>query len=184
MERTEQLQAAEYITSDCVVLELGARYGTVSCTIAMNLSDPKNLVAVEPDERVWPALETNRETHGLPFHILKGVISKKPVQLTNHDDCFGYGTRAIEATGETQIKSYSLAEVKQMFGLQFNTLVADCEGFLGQFFAENPEFYDEISLILFETDYGDYCDYNAIQAKLREKGFTQLVEGSHQVWRR
>ena len=63
-EKTEQDQAAAYITPECVVLELGARYGSVSCAINKNLENPRTQVSVEPDDRVWAVLQANMERNG------------------------------------------------------------------------------------------------------------------------
>ena len=39
------------------VLEVGSRYGTTSCEVAVMQNNSGNLVAVEPDHRVWAAAE-------------------------------------------------------------------------------------------------------------------------------
>jgi FkbM family methyltransferase len=183
IEREEQLQAERFIHPASVVLEIGARYGTVSCIISKKLNNQKNLVAVEPDERVWCALEENMIRNGCDFNILKGVISKKPIILAEKNSYGGYGTTSILAES-SPIPNYSLEEIEARYGLRFNTLVADCEGFLEVFFDENPSFYDQLSLILFEKDYPHKCNYNKIIANLRAKGFRQLVAGFHEVWQK
>ena len=48
-ERNEQELALRFIPRDATVLELGARYGTVSCVINSILNDPTRHVAVDPD---------------------------------------------------------------------------------------------------------------------------------------
>jgi precorrin-6B methylase 2 len=60
IEINEQNQAKKYIEENDIVLELGARYGSVSCTINCKLSNKNNQVVVEPDQRVWEALEKNK----------------------------------------------------------------------------------------------------------------------------
>ena len=64
LEKQEQELAKQYVLEDDVVLELGARYGSVSCTINSKLNNKKNQVVVEPDDRVWDALERNKKTNG------------------------------------------------------------------------------------------------------------------------
>ena len=64
----------------------------------------------------------------------------------------------------------------------FNVLVADCEGFLETFFEENPEFYDNLRLVIFEADYPDKCDYNKIRYALKVRGFIQTLNGHQNVW--
>ena len=73
----EQELAKKYIKENDVVLELGARYGSVSCVINSKLNCKTNQVSVEPDDRVWNALERNRIINKANFHIVKGFISKK-----------------------------------------------------------------------------------------------------------
>jgi FkbM family methyltransferase len=182
-ESVEQKQANKYIEANCIVLELGARYGTVSCTINKKLSYPLNQVVVEPDQRVWKLLEENMIANDCNFHIIKGFVSKTTLDLTNEHNDDLYATTSIKSTSSS-IKSYTLEEVETMFDLKFNTLVADCEGFLEQFFDENPHFYEQIFLIIFEKDMPHKCNYNKIRDNLKLHGFECLEEAFHEVWRR
>lgn len=183
-EKREQIHANAFIEPDDVVLELGARYGSVSVVINKKLNNPLNHVAVDPDERIWGSLERNREVHGCKFHILKGVISKTPVKLEGLDAYDGYATTSVPTTEPTSIKSYTLEEVQEMYGLKFTTIVADCEGFLGTFFEENPWIYDQLNTVLYEQDYVEKCDYDLIAKNLKEHGLTNLWYGTHLVWKR
>jgi len=182
IEKVEQDLANKYILEDDIVLELGARYGSVSCTINSKLKNKYNQVVVEPDERVWNALEKNKNSNNCEFNIVKGFISNKKLDLTNLDCCLGgYGATFIE-NNNTLIPSYSLNEIKQKYKLNFNVLVADCEGFLEVFFDENPDFYDNLRLLIFEEDYPDKCNYDKIKKKLIEKKFNKILEGHQNVW--
>ena len=60
LEKPEQDLAQQYIKENDIVFELGARYGSVSCIINSKLKCKTNQVVVEPDERVWNALERNK----------------------------------------------------------------------------------------------------------------------------
>ena len=94
-EAEEQLLVRTYIPKDARVLELGARYGTVSCVISEVLDDPTQHVAVEPDQSVIEALQKNRDANGGKFHIFEGVVSKKGYELAFIDpkfDLHEYGT--------------------------------------------------------------------------------------------
>jgi FkbM family methyltransferase len=181
IENTEQLQANTFIRPDSVVLELGARYGTVSCVINSKLNNKKNQVSVEPDSRVWKALEKNMIRNNCNFNILKGVISNSPLELTNLS--YNYGTTSVKSTSSA-IPNYTLKEVEGLYDLKFNTLVADCEGFLESFMDDNPQLYDELTLIMFEKDYQDKCNYGKIMNNLRAHGFKNLISGFHEVWRK
>ena len=182
MEKCEQDLANQYIEENDVVLELGARYGSVSCVINSKLKCKTAQVVVEPDDRVWDALERNKRVNNCEFHIVKGFISEKKLGLTNLDDFHGgYGSTYV-ITDETTIPSYTLDEVMKKYNLSFNVLVADCEGFLEVFFDENPTFYDMLRLVMFEADYLEKCDYNKICNTLHKKGFINKLNGYQNVW--
>lgn len=184
MERIEQEQAEEFITPDCVVLELGARYGSVSCIINKKIANPRNQVSVEPDARVWNALETNMRANGCEFHIVKGFVSRKVLALTNLDAWYGGYGATFSDTSASDIPSYSLEEIESMHNLSFNTLVADCEGFLERFFDENPHLYKQLKLVMYEEDNRHKCDYKKIAANLTAHGFRCIVSGFHSVWKK
>lgn len=180
MEGPEQELANTYINEDDRVLELGARYGSVSCIINSKLRCKRNHVAVEPDERVWGALDLNRGVNNCDFHIVKGFVSNKKLSLINQSD--GYATTSVE-NKNTTIPSYTLKEIQQTYDLSFNVLVADCEGFLESFFDDNPDFVDKLRLIIFEADYPDKCNYTKIRSILEyDKDFTELLFGHQNVW--
>jgi FkbM family methyltransferase len=180
-EKEEQDLARTYILENDVVLELGARYGSVSCVINNNLRIKTNQVVVEPDERVWEALETNKKQNNCHFHIIKGFISNKKLNLTDINSYAGYGTTTIQ-DNSTTIPSYSLNEIKEKYNMKFNVLIADCEGFLEEFYDENTDFFDSLRLIIFECDRPDKCNYDKIKNNLKNKGFTNLLNGFQNVW--
>jgi FkbM family methyltransferase len=179
LESIEQHQASQYIHHNAVVLELGARYGTVTCAISAKLANKEALVTVEPDARVWQALEGNIARNNCKAHIVKGFISSTPMSLSNH----GYGSTSSRCSDST-ISNVTLAEIQEKYSVQFDTLVADCEGFLEQFFDENPTFMDKLTLVIFEKDYPQKCNYAKIDAALKERGFTCIVNGFHSVWKK
>lgn len=179
VEKPEQDLAKQYIKEDDIVLELGARYGSVSCVINSIIQDKNNQVSVEPDCRVWNALENNMKRNNCNFNIIKGFISKKKLSLTNLQT--GYGATSIE-NEKSDLMSYTLEEVEQMFNLKFNVLIADCEGFLGHFLEENPKLYEELRMIIFEADYVEKCNYNIIKENLRKHKFNKILEGHQNVW--
>jgi hypothetical protein len=74
VEKHEQDLANKYILENDIVLELGARYGSVSCTINSKLNNKNNQVVVEPDDRVWDALEKNKNNNNCEFNIVKGLL--------------------------------------------------------------------------------------------------------------
>ena len=173
----EQELARFLIEESDIVLELGARYGSVSCIINSKLKCKTNQVSVEPDDRIWAALERNKKVNNCDFHIVKGFVSKKKLGLIP----LGYATTSIEQE-ESTIPSYSLEAIQEKYNLKFNVLVADCEGFLETFFDENPEFIKQLRVLTFEADYPDKCNYTKIKTNLMNNGFVCHLDGFQNVW--
>lgn len=185
LEAYEQFLAKKYVRADDTVLELGARYGSVSVCINNKLNNRKAHIAVEPDSRVWEALTFNRVINKCEFEIVKGFVSASKLDLVNLDCYFGgYGATAVKAEN-TKIPNYTLQEIKMKYGIhRFTCLVADCEGFLEQFFDENPELYAELETVIFEADYSEKCDYRKIENNLLKCGFNAIEQGFQNVWRK
>ena len=183
IEKPEQDLVNHYILEHDIVLELGARYGTVSCTINKKLNNKKNQVSVEPDDRVWNALDVNKIKNACDFNIVKGFVTNKKLDLTNlGEGMSAYGATFIE-NNDTKIPSYSLDEIKTQYDInKFTALVADCEGFLEVFFDENPELYNDLRFVMFEADYADKCNYDKIKQNLILHKFVKILEGHQNVW--
>lgn len=184
VEKSEQDLAEKYIWPNDVVLELGARYGSVSCVINSKLKTKTNQVVIEPDDRVWKALNQNKQRNGCEFHIVEGFVSNKKLGLTNLNVYLnGYGATFVDSE-LTKIPSYTLSSIEQKYGLKFNVLVADCEGFLERFFDENPNFYDNLRMIIFEADYPEKCNYETVRSALLSRHFVEILRGHQNVWTR
>jgi FkbM family methyltransferase len=179
VERDEQMMVKQHIPKDATVLELGARYGTVSCMISSVLNDPYRHVAVEPDVFVLPALIHNKLTHEGKFHILVGAISRVPLKFMR-EQC-GYGNFVVPGE-KSDIETFTLEEIEKRYDLKFDCLVADCEGFLEQFFKENPTFASRLKTVIFEADRSQGCDYNYVRNVLSQNGLTPVVVGFQNVW--
>lgn len=177
-ERPEQLLVSRYVEPNDVVLELGARYGSVSCIINKILNKKTNQVSVEPESTVWNVLERNKLLNNCDFHIFKGIISQKKYQLK----LLGYGstidlTNTLQHLESADVENLSLSEIEAHFSLKFNVLVADCEGFLEVFLNENPQLYEQLEKIFFECDRADVCNYEKIKSNLKLKGFKAIENG-------
>ena len=181
VEREEQILTETYVLPTDCVLELGARYGTVSCVANTILACKTNQVVVEPDDRVWEALENNRLRNDCEFQTLRGFLSKKKMSLWGMEDWRGYGTKSKEDQ-TSDIPTWTLEEAQSLVSCPFNVLIADCEGFLGTFLDENPDFLTTLRLIIFEKDNPKECDYTKIKQTLASLGFVQKVSLFREVW--
>lgn len=179
-EKEEQMLVNKYISPDASVLELGARYGTVSCLISKILKDPTKHIAVEPDSSVISALERNKRVNGGKFRIYNGVVSKHSYDLNFIDSSFKhyeYGTYTTRSENSS-IKNMSLNELQKMYDIEFDTIVADCEGFFCDFVDENPDILKNVKLLIYEQD-GIPWDkmikkYEKLDNILEECGFVRI----------
>jgi FkbM family methyltransferase len=178
-ENDEQLIAKYCIEKGARVLELGARYGTVTYQIAQHA---KHVVAVEPDEKVWDALENNLGTLLLNnVSLLKGFLSKKPQELLDQKN--GYA-KWSEENSNSKSKLFTLADAEEFVGGKFDTLVADCEGCLPTFLQENPDVLQTIHTVIYEADRVENADYGYVEHVLIENGFSCSLQGFQNVWTR
>lgn len=154
-EKEEQFLVNRYIPRDATVLEMGARYGTISCLLSQILDDPTRHVAVEPDISVIEALTKNRETNNGKFHIYNGVISQYgydiQVKVIPEYRYYEYGTYTKRSTSPT-VKNMSLEELQKKHNLKFDCVVADCEGFFYDFVKENGDAVKNMRVIIYEQD--------------------------------
>ena len=178
-EYPEQCLAHKFVESDASVLELGARYGSVSCVINKKLQDKTKQVSVEPDASVWTALERNIQTNGCSVNIHKGFVSKASRELV----LMGYASRTVPSSSSNNL-SLSVEDLQNKYNLTFDTLVADCEGFLETFFDEHPFMYDQLRTVIFEADFPNKCNYPKIRAALKENGFREIIHGFQNVYKK
>lgn len=178
-EYPEQCLAFSYIDPSSTVLELGARYGSVSCIINKKLENKKNQVSVEPDSAVWSALEQNIKRNNCEVQVYKGFVSKKTRNLLP----YGYAATSVVAD-TSELPSSSVEDIETMYNMKFDTLVADCEGFLEEFFEEHPQLFDQLHTVIFEADYPQKCNYNKIRQTLKERGFCELITGFQNVFKK
>ncbi len=174
VESVEVKQAREYIREDDRVLELGARWGGVAVTTNKILKDKDKHYVVECDPSVWDTLEFNKNNNNCSFNIIKGTISKKKQKISGPS----WSTHTIE-DDESDIPNYPLPLV------DFNVLIADCEGAIETFYDENKRFFDGLRLILLEKDRPNHCDYDRIFAEWREAGWKQIEPKRlkfHTIW--
>lgn len=184
-EADEQFLVKTFLPKDARVLELGARYGTVSCVISDVLDDPTQHVAVEPDKSVIEALEHNKRSHGAAFRIFEGVVSKKKYELGFIDSTFDfheYGTYTKESDHPT-VQSRSLEELEATYDVQFDCVVADCEGFFCTFVDENRERIKNMRVLIYEQDgipWSEYMQkYRDLDETLVSMGFTRVHTVPH-----
>ena len=177
----EQKDAYTYIDEKDIVLELGGRYGTVSCMIAYKQKNNGNLVVIEPDVDIVGALIKNKERNGAKFTVVNKYISNNPKKMIID----GYATRLETNNVETDNNAsnyitYNNFKIK--YPLKFNVLVADCEGCFPEFIDIIGNDLNNYNKILLEADVLDSKIYTATIEKLKNNGFDVIKEGFRYVF--
>ena len=84
IEDASRMLVKKYVSPDMKVLELAARYGSVSLYIDKLLHDAKlQQVSVEPDLKVQTALQSNKDSNSCSFNIYNGTIDRKSTRLNS-----------------------------------------------------------------------------------------------------
>lgn len=184
IEHREQYLAKKYILPTDSVLELGARYGSVSVVVNKIITNKSNHIVVEPDSRVWSALEFNKKKNKCKFKIFKGLIGKHKYSLTNKEPWDGYAT-TMEPDSESDIESITLENLLNRYPINPNVLIVDCEGCFEIFVDENINFIKDLRLIMYEVDYPNKCDYIKIENILIKNRYKIVDIWSNQyVWKK
>ena len=178
-ERLEQWSANDFIMPHYTVLELGARYGTVSAVINNKLENPRAHVAIEPDPNVLVPLLVNRQLHKSKFTVVAAAITNRPKYINNAK----YATSTSSNTEHgTPIKTMTMERLMNITNLNFDCLVADCEGCLEEFLNIYGNYIKNYKMVMYEKDFPDICNYKKISKKMRKWGFHLSMPGFVSVW--
>ena len=151
-EYPEQLMVINYINENDIVLELGSNIGRNSCIIAQILNkNDKNLVTLECDLNHVKQLTENRNNNNFNFQIEPSALSKKMLIQKGWETIVS----DILLPEYTKVNIIDWSELKNKYNLNFNTLVADCEGALYYILQDEPDMLANFDKIILENDYHD-----------------------------
>lgn len=89
-----------------VVIDVGANYGEL--LLSADLPPQAVVVAVEPNERVLPALRATLAVTNPTATILPSAVSDIDGEVLFHDDLTWWGTRHCAGTGKTTVPTSGL----------------------------------------------------------------------------
>lgn len=181
----EQLDIKNYLCSDAKVLEIGGRFGVVSCVINSILKNKIYHIVVEPDEIVWKALQKNKVSTNSEFHIIQGAMSYKPVMLCSRAGLIGAASIfsiCDNNNNENKIPYYTYDEITKNFGFVPDTLVIDCEGAFVEIFRDFPEMFDNVKQVFIEFDARDERNNDFYRDFILKLGFREIKGGFHSVF--
>lgn len=167
-ELPEQKMVVRYLTGNENVLEIGGNIGRNSMIIAHILGEnQKNLVVLESDSIISNQLKENRELNNMSFHIENSALSKRPLIQRGWDTIVSYKV----LNGYKAVKCITYDELLDKYGIQFDTLVLDCEGAFYYILQDMPEILQNIKLIIMENDYTDITHKSYIDNVLNTHHF-------------
>jgi len=175
----------KWLPSHATVLEVGARYGSVSCVIAAMQKQSGKVVSVEPDFKIWDTLDNNLKKYACQVNVLKGVVGTTAVEV-EEIGYSGFGTQSHAAGSKvtaTTAPAHSLTQVEKDFNMHFDTLIVDCEGCFTTLLRENPKLPQQMGMIIVET-HADTSEEQSV-AELLKSGFEVVAqEGRQRVLKR
>lgn len=169
-ELPEQEMIVEYLDPKAKVLEIGANIGRSTLTIASVLDDPRNLVSLECDPESAELLRNNRFANRFDSHIEPSAISyRKLIQK-------GWATIPSDELlpGYQWIQTITFEELVDKYGIEFDTLFADCEGALYYILNDSKELLRNIKTIILEADFFELEHKQNVEAIFAEFGLKKV----------
>jgi FkbM family methyltransferase len=169
-ELPEQTMVVRFLDPAAKVLELGANIGRNTLMIAAVLADQHNLVSLECDPVSVEMLRNNRFANRFTFHIEPSALSyRKLIQK-------GWQTVPSEAVppGYVRVQTITFEELQSKYGIEFDTLVADCEGALYWILRDNEALLKNIHTVIVEADYASVEHKMAVEAIFHVHGLERI----------
>lgn len=182
VERTTHENVRRNVLPTATVLELGARYGTTSCAVALVQNNSGKLLSVEPDGRVWGVLTQNLDRHKCNVTVIHGFVGQHAYAMSRDKR---YST-TFSGVATNTTPSWTLHELEEARGLHVDTLLIDCEGCVDKFLDGTPDILRRVHTILIEADAAQDAlkrievekkcrpkctDYGRVILRLQEAGF-------------
>jgi FkbM family methyltransferase len=168
-EYPEQFLSVRFIKPDDCVLEIGGNIGRNSCVISKILNNSNNLLVIESDPLSVSKLEENKNINSLNFKIECAAISKVPL-IQNEWNTKPIIDNLIPDEWKI-INTITWNDLKQKYNMNFNVLVADCEGALYYILKDEPEFLNGFQTILIENDFTDITHKEFVDEEFKRNNF-------------
>jgi FkbM family methyltransferase len=170
-ELPEQKMAVRFLNGNEKVLEIGGNIGRNSLIISsiLNSCNNNNLVTLESDYDISKQLEENKLLNNLDFYIENSALSKKKLIQKEWE------TKQSDELlpGYKFVNTITFDELQNKYNIQFDTIIADCEGSLYYIFTDFPDILKNINMIIMENDYWEIEKKNFVDEFLIKNGFYQ-----------
>lgn len=169
-EKPEQTMVARFLDPRAKVLEIGANVGRNTMMIASILDDERYLVTMECDPDSVEVLRNNRYLNNFRFHIEPSALSyRKLIQR-------GWDTIPSDEVlpGYQPVRTITFEQLTDKFRIDFDTLVADCEGALYYILNDSDAMLSGISTVILEADYHTAEQKRSVEAILLAHGLQRV----------
>jgi len=186
----------QHLPPSATVLELGSRFGTVSCGISMRQSQSGLRLSLEPDARAFASLTGNTRANSCNGTVLHGALSSVPLWQSHRRTPTGSERASdydnhLTATNCTglhlsqrtcqRVNTYRPAQLAGILSeavgraVRFDALVVDCEGcFTSLVSAEEQWLRDPaLRVVFYEADEGQRS--RPLIRRMCEYGFGVVV---------
>jgi len=175
-EYPEQLMAVKYINENSKVLEIGGNIGRNTLIINCILKDPKNLVTLESDPNIARLLEDNLKINSFESHVEASALSLVPL-IQNAWNTTPMIDNIIP-DGWKQVSTINFSNLVKKYNVDFDTLVADCEGALYYILKDDSSILNNINLIIIENDFSDISHKEFVDSLFKTNGFNRIYTES------
>jgi FkbM family methyltransferase len=168
-EYPEQLLAMKFIKPENKVLEIGGNIGRNTLVIGSILNNPKNLVSLESDPDNAQILRHNLFINKIGAFVEASALSQQKLIQK------GWNTIPLfESTipeGWKEVSTITMDDLIKKYDINFDTLVADCEGALFHILKDDPSVLTNIKMIILENDFQDITEKEFVNQVFEMYGF-------------
>ena len=164
-EYPEQVMIEKHILPDSQILELGPNIGRSSLIANFKLRNKKKHLCVETNSDSVKKLKENRDLNNMEFQIFNGAISRKPLYQKGWR-CYDYPIK-----NSKKVNTKIMDEVKKKYNIDFDTIIADCEGCLISILKDEPNFLQQINLIILEHDFNNKEELEYFNELIKNNNF-------------
>ena len=117
------------------------------------------------------------DENNMQFHIECCALSKRKLLQKENTLNIIPSDHLIE--GYNKIKNTTINDLQDKYNLQFDTLVADCDGGLYYILQDEPNLLDQFSMIIVVNDYFDDEKRYFVEKLYQDKGFKRIYVEKH-----
>ncbi len=138
--------------------------------ISSVLEDERNLVTLECDPISVNSLRKNRFINKFRFQIEPSALSYRKLIQRGWDTI----PSDILLPGYKWVNSITYEQLIEKYGIEFDTLVLDCEGAIFYILSDNENILNNIKMIILESDYHNVEQKRYVEGLFMKNGLEKV----------